>query len=121
MNRDFATARPVRPILFAVPGAEYLVAGMACHWPADIAALELHRFPDHECCPCFGADLEGRDVVLVAGMGCPDAKLFELYLCARIARELGAATVGLVLPYLPYMRQDRPFQTGQGTKCGKVF
>jgi ribose-phosphate pyrophosphokinase len=105
------------PLLFALPGAQRSAAALLDHWPCQPAQLDLHRFPDQECRPCFGAPLEGRDVVLVAQLDQPDAKLFELYLCASTARELGAASVGLVLPYLPYMRQDCRFEPGQGTSA----
>jgi ribose-phosphate pyrophosphokinase len=33
---------------------------------------------------------------------------------ADTARDLGAARIGLVAPYLPYMRQDARFQPGEG-------
>ena len=109
----------MKPLLFALPGAQGWSAGLAAALPADAAALELHRFPDGECCPRFGADVAGRHVVLAAalaqdGRGAPDARLFALYLAACVARELGAASVGLVLPYLPYMRQDARFAPGEG-------
>lgn len=105
------------PLMFALPGAQRMAAALRRHWPCEAAALELHRFPDQECRPGFGAALDGRAVVLVAQLDQPDAKLFELYLCACTARELGAASVGLVLPYLPYMRQDCRFAPGQGTSA----
>lgn len=109
----------MKPLLFALPGAPGWIAGLAAALPADPAGLQLHRFPDGECCPRFGVDVAGRDVVLVAALAqgggeTPDARLFALYLAACVARELGAARVGLVLPYLPYMRQDARFAPGQG-------
>lgn len=102
------------PLLFALPGAEAWPARLQADWRCDTAPLQLHRFPDGECCPRFGAALDGRDVALVAAPDAPDAGLFALYLCASVARELGARSVGLVLPYLPYMRQDAAFEPGQG-------
>jgi ribose-phosphate pyrophosphokinase len=105
------------PLMFALPGARRMAAALQRHWPCEAAALDLHRFPDQECRPGFGTPPAGRAVVLVAQLDQPDAKLFELYLCACTARELGAASVGLVLPYLPYMRQDCRFEAGQGTSA----
>lgn len=102
------------PLLCALPGAEPWVARLQAHWPCESVPLQLHRFPDGECCPRYGAALAGRDVTLVAAPEGPDAGLFALYLCASVARELGARSVGLVLPYLPYMRQDAAFAPGQG-------
>ena len=37
-----------------------------------------------------------------------------LALVAGTARDLGASSVGLVAPYLAYMRQDRMFRAGEG-------
>ncbi len=105
------------PLLFALPGAEGWIAGLSAAWPCEAGSVSLHRFPDGECCPQFCADLAGRDVVLAAALGGgkgPDGPLFALYLAASVARELGARSVGLVLPYLPYMRQDARFEPGQG-------
>jgi ribose-phosphate pyrophosphokinase len=43
----------------------------------------------------------------------PDTKSLPLYFAAHTARELGARRVGLVAPYLGYMRQDQRFHPGQ--------
>lgn len=115
----------MKPLLFALPGAQDWMAGLAAAWPCDIGNLTLHRFPDGECCPRFDTDLDGRNVVLVAALAgasgdLPDSRLFALYLAACVARELGAGNVGLVLPYLPYMRQDARFAAGEGITARHV-
>jgi ribose-phosphate pyrophosphokinase len=51
--------------------------------------------------------------VIRSALDHPDDKLLPLYLSACVARELGARRIVLVLPYLPYMRQDAVFQPGQ--------
>lgn len=102
------------PMMLALPGTEGLTELLRQHWHCEPGLLTLHRFPDGETCPVYAQAVAGRDVVLVATLDQPDAKLFALYLCACVARELGARSVGLVLPYLPYMRQDARFEPGQG-------
>jgi len=102
------------PLLLAMPGAEALAAALAPVLACEQGVLTLHRFPDGENCPQILPEPRGRDVVLVAALDHPDAKLLPLYLSACVARELGASRVVLVLPYLPYMRQDAVFQPGQG-------
>ena len=72
------------PLLCALPGAEPWVARLQAHWPCESVPLQLHRFPDGECCPRYGAALAGRDVALVAAPEGPDAGLFALYLCASV-------------------------------------
>lgn len=56
----------------------------------------------------------GRDVVAVCTLDRPDDKILPLLFLAATARELGARRVGLIAPYLAYMRQDRRFRQGEG-------
>ncbi len=104
----------MRPLLFALPGAEPLGAALARQLHCEHAQLTVHRFPDGELNPCFGTLPKGRPVILVSQLDRPDQKIMALYLAACVARELGAAQVGVVLPYLPYMRQDAQFRSGEG-------
>jgi len=57
--------------------------------------------------------LTDKHIVLVASLNRPDDKIPTLLFAADLARDLGAARVGLVCPYLPYMRQDERFQAGE--------
>lgn len=102
------------PLLIAMPGNETLAArlGQALSW--EVGALQVRRFPDGEASLRYLSSPAGRDIVLVCTMDRPDEKFLALYLAASIARELGAARVGLVVPYLPYMRQDARFHDGEG-------
>jgi len=111
-------ASQMQIVLLAMPGAEQCANSLGRQLGGEPASVEVHVFPDGESCPRLPADLAGRDVVLVCHLNRPDAKIMQLYLAACTARELGARRVGLVLPYLPYMRQDAPFAPGQGvTSC----
>jgi len=104
----------VSALMMAMPGAEVLAAAIGAAAGCDMGQLVLHRFPDGETCPRLMPAVAGRDVVLVAALQQPDASLLAFYLSACVARELGARSVGLVAPYLPYMRQDAVFAPGQG-------
>ena len=53
-------------------------------------------------------------MVLVADLHDPDRHFLQLILLAETLYDLGAATIGLLAPYLPYMRQDRRFNPGEG-------
>jgi ribose-phosphate pyrophosphokinase len=57
-------------------------------------------------------------VVLVCTLDRPDGKSLPLLFAADAARDLGAASVGLVAPYLAYMRQDRRFEPGEAITSG---
>lgn len=107
-------------IMMALPGAETLAAALRGHLGCEAGELLLHRFPDGETCPRLARAVDGRDMVLVAALDQPDSKIMALYLSACVARELGARSVGLVVPYLPYMRQDAVFAPGQGVTSRHV-
>ena len=107
-------------ILFPLPGNEAIAADLATSLKADIGKLELHRFPDGETNPRFLNVVKDRDVVLVCTLDRPDEKFLPLVFAAATARERGAKRVGLVAPYLAYMRQDRHFETGDA-KTAPIF
>lgn len=80
---------------------------------ADLGEIEWHRFPDQESLITVRGDCEGRDVIIVCTLNDGDIKTLPLYFAAVTARELGARRVGLIAPYLAYMRQDHRFRRGQ--------
>ena len=80
---------------------------------APSGVLKSRQFPDGETYIRFADDPNGQDVVLVCTLDHPDTKILPLLFTAEAARDLGARQVGLVAPYLCYMRQDERFQTGE--------
>lgn len=87
---------------------ERLAAALAC----PSAEVDLYRFPDGEVRVRLPAQLPAR-LALCRSLFDPDAKLIELLLVSRTARELGARHLSLVAPYLCYMRQDKAFVPGE--------
>lgn len=110
----------MKTLLMALPGAAALAGQLAAHLGAEAGTLDLHRFPDGETCPRLSPSPAGRELVLLAPLAQPDERLLALYLAASVARELGARRIGLVAPYLPYMRQDAAFAPGQGVTSRHV-
>jgi len=100
-------------LILALPGAARLAALLAAELDGDWSELALHRFPDGESLVRIDTPVKGRCVVLAANLQHPDEKALPLLFAADAARDLGAARVGLVAPYLPYMRQDRRFNPGE--------
>jgi ribose-phosphate pyrophosphokinase len=102
-----------RPTLCALPGNDAFRRRLQARldWPA--LRLQCRRFPDGESYVRFMGDPAGADLALVCTLDRPDEKVQTLLFAAATARELGAASVGLVAPYLAYMRQDRRFQDGE--------
>jgi ribose-phosphate pyrophosphokinase len=99
--------------IFAFPDEAPLANELARHLSCDAGALAWHRFPDGESLITLHGDCAARDVVIVCGGHDADAKALPLQFAALSARELGARCVGLVAPYLPYMRQDTSFHAGE--------
>lgn len=103
-------------LLLAFPGMERLGAAMADALDCAMRAVEIHRFPDGESLVTL-PDVAGQEVAVLATLREPDALALPLWFAAGTARELGATRVGLVAPYLAYMRQDRAFAPGQAVSA----
>lgn len=80
---------------------------------AQPVAHEVRAFPDGEWYIRIDADVAGAEVALLADLAHPDRHALQLLLVAATLRAQGAARVGLIAPYLPYMRQDRAFRAGE--------
>jgi ribose-phosphate pyrophosphokinase len=101
------------PVIVALPGGGALAADLAGRLRCDWSELGLHRFPDGETLVRLDRPVDGRCVVLAGSLQHPDDKTLPLIFAADAARELGASQVGLLAPYLAYMRQDRRFSAGE--------
>lgn len=99
--------------ILSLPGAESLATQLADRLGCAQAPLQVHRFPDGESLVRVTVALAGESVVLAACLDHPDGAALPLLFAADAVRDLGAAQVGLVVPYLPYMRQDNRFRTGE--------
>lgn len=99
--------------ILALPGNEALAKTLTQYLNAQLGALTVHHFPDGEVLVRVDAPLAGKDVVLVCTLDHPNSKLLPILFAADLARELGAMRVGLISPYLSYLRQDKRFHTGE--------
>jgi len=105
------------PVLLSFPDDRSLAAAVADRIGARVGRLEWRHFPDGESLIAVDEGIAGADVVLFASLNDPDRKALPLRFAARTARELGARRVGLVAPYLAYMRQDTRFHTGEAVSA----
>lgn len=101
------------PLLIALPGNQALATALAAKLGAEVGELEMRSFPDGETYLRYAMLVEARSVVLLCTLDRPDAKFLPLMFAAAAARDLGATQVGLVAPYLAYMRQDKRFHPGE--------
>ena len=102
------------PVVLPLPGNTASAERLVSQLPAERGYVTMRRFPDGETYLRVETPIDGRDVVLVCTLARPDDKALPLVLLAGAAKELGATRVGLVAPYLAYLRQDRRFHPGEG-------
>ena len=101
------------PLIVALPGNEGLAQRLAEGLDGEVARTEFRRFPDGESYARIDTQVQGRSVILACTFDRPDEKFLMLTFAAATARELGAVRIGLVAPYLCYLRQDQRFRPGE--------
>jgi len=110
----------MKPLLVPFPGNEPISASLAPLIPAEIGRIEVRQFPDSETYLRIVDAVAGREVVLLCTLDHPDEKFLPLLFSAATLRELGTARIGLVAPYLAYMRQDTRFHPGEAVSSRHV-
>jgi len=75
--------------------------------------MQYRQFPDAESHLKLTTEITGRHVVIIESLTQPNTKILPLIFLARTVRDCGARSVGLVAPYLAYMRQDTCFNPGE--------
>ena len=105
-------------VVLPAPGADAAAAALAASLGAALGAVESRRFPDGETYLRLDNAVQDKEVIVAAVLRDPDPQALGLWYLAATARELGARRVGLVAPYLPYMRQDKRFRPGEAVTSG---
>ena len=100
-------------LIVPMPQNETMAAAVARRSGEQAGVIETRHFPDGETWLRYATDPNGCNVAIVCTLDRPDGKFLQLLFAAKAARELGAKRVGLVAPYLAYMRQDRRFRDGE--------
>lgn len=103
----------MKTLLLTWPGNEALGSSLKAALGAEPVEFSTRRFPDGETYLRIGSDVAGRAAIVLCALRDPDPLLLPLVFAADALRELGALSVGLLAPYLAYMRQDRRFQAGE--------
>jgi ribose-phosphate pyrophosphokinase len=103
----------MKPLVVAMPGNEPFADALAAAAGMDRVPATVRRFPDGESYVRADPLVQGRRVSIACTLDRPDDKLVPLLLLAAAVREAGALSVGLVAPYLAYMRQDQRFHPGE--------
>lgn len=100
-------------VLLALPESAALARRISELATMPLGVVESRQFPDGETYLRIDADCANKSVVLVCTLDRPDHKILPLLFLADAARAQGASRVGLVAPYLAYLRQDRQFRDGE--------
>ncbi|HEY9227884.1 MAG TPA: ribose-phosphate diphosphokinase [Gemmatimonadaceae bacterium] len=103
---------PVHPAILSLPDDRPLAAQLGTHVGCPVMPVASHVFPDGETSFRSSGPRLTEDAVIVASLRSPD-RTTPLLLLSEAARQWGAKRVGLVAPYLPYMRQDIAFHEGE--------
>ncbi len=81
---------------------------------AKIAPVEFKRFPDGESRIRFEDSIENEEVLIVQTTGPPqNENLVHLLLMADNAKDMGAKSIVVAVPYFAYARQDKRFRPGE--------
>ncbi|MBF6024879.1 ribose-phosphate pyrophosphokinase [Lysobacter niastensis] len=104
-------------VLLPFPQQRPMAEAMASTLEARLGRLDWRRFPDGESLVAVDESLSGADVAVIATLRNPDEVSIALRFASATAREFGARSVGLVAPYLAYMRQDTRFHPGEAVSA----
>jgi len=106
------SVRDSEPLVFVLDREPAFTEGLQHALGLELALLEIREFEDSEHKLRPQASVRGRDVYLVhrlagtPGLSTNDNLVRLLFFIATV-RDLGAARITAVVPYLPYARKDR--------------
>lgn len=104
----------MKPIVLPLYCAPSFIDAFVSKNDVEMGQYVIHAFPDEETSLQILSDVKNRAVILIATLDRPNDKCVPLLFAAQTAKALGAVSVGLIAPYLAYMRQDKAFHPGEG-------
>lgn len=100
-------------VIFYFPKQEKLAKTLCTKNGATLGSLTFRRFPEGESYIQIHNEVKNKKVILVCGLENADEKIMGLMFFAKTVKEFGATEIGLVAPYLGYMRMDKRFNNGE--------
>jgi ribose-phosphate pyrophosphokinase len=100
-------------LIFSLFGSDHIVNEFARKLGHEKGRLTQRQFPDGESYQRYETPVKGKKIIIVDTLNHPNEKILPLIFAAETAKELGAAEIGFVAPYLAYMRQDTRFHSGE--------
>lgn len=103
------------------PGSVDLAKKISKLLGAPLISTRTKRFPDGEFYFKFEEEISGEDLLVVQSLYPPqDQHIMELFLILHTARDLGAKSIRIFVPYLAYSRQDRRYLKGECLSSGMI-
>lgn len=102
-----------KTLVFSLFGADHFVDEFVKGQGFKKGHLVRRTFPDGESYLRYETPLKGCEIIIIDTLNHPDDKIVPLIFAADTAKDLGATKVGLIVPYLAYMRQDARFHPGE--------
>lgn len=102
----------MKPLVFSLFSPSKLFEKVIKNSNLEIGNTILRDFPDGETFIKINSHVKNRDVIVMTSLNQPNKKIIPLIFFAKTVRELGAKKVGLIAPYLAYIRQDKRFNKG---------
>ena len=101
------------PLIFDFPTSSPLGKNMRDKIGGDEGKVIVQAFPDGESLLRVESGVEGREVIINATLFHPNDWFLNLLFLTDTLKAQGAKRVGLITPYLAYMRQDKVFHPGE--------
>ena len=101
------------PIIFAFPSYEKMAQDLSSKTGFTLGDATFHKFPEGESYVKINSDVKNQKVILLCGLENADAKIMAIMFFAKVVKEFGTLEIGLVAPYLGYMRMDKRFNSGE--------
>ena len=104
----------MKPLVIGGSNGEHLAIELSQLMGLELVSVEIKKFPDGETYVRILGDVSGRDVVYINSLQrSPNESLIETLLTLDALRDLGAARLIAVIPYMSYARQDSRFNPGE--------
>ena len=101
------------PLIFDFPNSSALSKRIREEVKGEEGKILTHHFPDGETYLRVLSSVKERDIIVQASLSYPNNCILNLLFLAAALRAQGAKRIGLLAPYLPYMRQDKVFHPGE--------
>lgn len=99
--------------IFYFPEDKALATTLAEKSNIELGLAEIRYFPDGETYIRIVSEVKHKTILLFCNLDHPNNKILSLFFMAKTLKQLGAKKICLISPYLPYMRQDKSFKSGE--------